>query len=497
MNRWLKGTLIGVGGLVIVGVSAVMIIRRPAFHRYDEASVSQFIAADFIELDKVFSISKFRSGAGHDYSSGTGETCRSMKHYFSPQPTDGKDVSAWYAEPDPATATTIFSPVDGRISAIESEHTPVGKQIHIRPAAAPDFTVRLFHVFPLDSIKVGVRVQAGQQIGRIHQDQGTDIAVEVGGLFGTQDFSYFAVMPDHLFAAYQARGVISRADLIISKEARDAHPLQCAGEQFRQAQDEVADYVHLSGYQAPQSSGQSERGQSSFSSQTPASTSASSSPVTTHSSESVPPLLLQSIGFNLDTYDPATNRAGDLQFTKLKLQFDRLWMDFGFVIPGAQSSTQADKSNPQPTFIVPLGTKVRSLVDGVVVDIKTLSSGDWTVMVAKDAQSPWIYETEHVANPVVKVGDRVKAGQVVAEAANFNNNAPEGFGVFEIGILHGGNPPEHICPFAYLDPAVKEDLHTKIRSLYAAWEEYTGKPNLYDEANLPLPGCLTLDGIPG
>src|SRR3989344_8960841 len=39
-----------------------------------------------------------------------------------------------------------------------------------------------------------------------------------------------------------------------------------------------------------------------------------------------PPLLIKSIGVNLDYYDPATNRAGDFVFTKEKLQFNRLFM---------------------------------------------------------------------------------------------------------------------------------------------------------------------------
>src|SRR5271157_4106095 len=41
------------------------------------------VEADYIELPKIASISKFRSAAGHDYSDAF-ESCRSMKHYFRP-----------------------------------------------------------------------------------------------------------------------------------------------------------------------------------------------------------------------------------------------------------------------------------------------------------------------------------------------------------------------------------------------------------------------------
>src|SRR3989344_6377937 len=165
-----------------------------------------------------------------------------------------------------------------------------------------------------------------------------------------------------------------------------------------------------------------------------------------------PPLLLKSIGINIDFYDPATGRAGDLVFTRDKLQFGVLFTEYGFTIPASMSATGQNKRNPQPTFILPMGTKVRSLVDGVVVGVPVLYSGDYSVMVASSKDSQWRYETEHVINPVVKEGDVVKAGQVVAEVSPHDSNYNNGFGLVEIGILHGGNPSSHVCPFLYLDP---------------------------------------------
>jgi len=77
-----------------------------------------------------------------------------------------------------------------------------------------------------------------------------------------------------------------------------------------------------------------------------------------------------------------------------------------------------------------------------------------------DLRSQEEYETEHIINPKVKVGDKVVAGQVIAEVSNYNKNLP-GFGIVEIGILKGGNPPQHICPFSYLDPSIKEETFKK------------------------------------
>ena len=105
-----------------------------------------------------------------------------------------------------------------------------------------------------------------------------------------------------------------------------------------------------------------------------------------------------------------------------------------------------------------MGTKVRSLVDGVVTNVPLLYSNDYSIMVATNSKSQWQYETEHVTNPLVKVGDTVTAGQVIAEVSPHSKDGNSGFGMVEIGILKGGNPPQHICPFAYLDPSVKDDI---------------------------------------
>lgn len=213
-------------------------------------------------------------------------------------------------------------------------------------------------------------------------------------------------------------------------------------------------------------------------------------------STDTPPLLLKSIGINLDYYDSKTGKAGDFLFTKQKLQFNSLFMGYGFFIPA--SSASPDKKNPQPTYILPLGTQVRSLVDGVVANMPTLWSGDISIQVTTDGKlQRWVYEVEHVINPKVKVGDKVTAGQIVGEVSNFDKGAPPGFGAVEIGILKGGNPPQHVCPFAYLDPSIKEEMLAKIKAFYRSWEEYYGSAALYNEETTAIPGCLTLSPIEG
>lgn len=210
-----------------------------------------------------------------------------------------------------------------------------------------------------------------------------------------------------------------------------------------------------------------------------------------------PPLKLKSIGISLGTYDPATKRAGDIVFTDQHIEGynDVIFFDYGAV---AEANSAAERRlNPQPTFILPLGTKVHSLVDGVVVNVPKLYSNDYSIQIATDSKSQWLYETEHVINPLVKVGDKVKAGQVIAEVSTHDSQYHPGFGLYEIGILHAGNPPTHVCPFAYLDDSIKEDTFAKLTSFYTAWEAYRGNTSLYDESKHVVPGCYTLDPVEG
>lgn len=252
--------LIIVLAVIIVGLFGIFwFVKRPMLvAAVDENYLPKFIQADFIDLDKIASISKFRSASGHDFSS-HGETCRSMKHYFSPPaksgyPLDKNGQLVLPPPPDPATAIPIYSPVDGWIISISEEHTPIGKQFSIRPSSDSNYNIRLFHVYPENGIHAGSKVKAGQRIGSIGENQGTDIAVEVTTLKGPQFVSYFQVMPDTVFANYQKHGIANRQTVIISQAERDANPLQCTGdrdEQFAENYQSNPNYdgeVYLSGY---------------------------------------------------------------------------------------------------------------------------------------------------------------------------------------------------------------------------------------------------------
>lgn len=204
------------------------------------SNIPKFLQADFIGLEKIYAISKFRSGSGHDFSKGSGELCRSMKHYFNAKRTEEIEKlisqnNGFSPAPDGQTDRPIYSPVDGEIIDIASEQMGADEQIYIRPDAYQKFTIRLFHIYTSPGIKSGSKVKAGQKIGVIGQYQNTDVVVTIGR---NNYVSYFEIMPDELFAKYQALGIKNRSDLIISKATRDANPLQCNGEWFTKNYDQ-------------------------------------------------------------------------------------------------------------------------------------------------------------------------------------------------------------------------------------------------------------------
>lgn len=208
---------------------------------------------------------------------------------------------------------------------------------------------------------------------------------------------------------------------------------------------------------------------------------------------------IKHLGINLGEFDPKTEMAGDLKFTKFEFpegSFDTIFVDYGRREPNNSAEGNSERYNPQPTFLAPLGTKVHALIDGTVVDVPKLYSNDYSVHMQGEG-SDLIFETEHVINVTVKKGDRVKAGDVIAEVSDYNGDKLDGLGLVEIGVLIPGNPPKHACTFDFLDDSIKQQTLNQISSLQKAWETYKGDSSVYDEKTQVLPGCLSRDLIEG
>ena len=192
--------------------------QGPPTWNVETQGVPRFITHDYIDLSRIGMISRFRSAAGHSYTDEF-ESCRSMKHYFRPARNGAETIR-------------IFSPVTGEITRTIQEWA--GVQIWIRSKDYPAFTVILFHVNPSISTADGTPVTGGQQIGTHIGDQtGSDVGVAVADPAGFRLISWFEAIAEPLMAGYASRGLSPVSDAIITRSDRDASPLSCSGETFR------------------------------------------------------------------------------------------------------------------------------------------------------------------------------------------------------------------------------------------------------------------------
>ncbi|HPO14564.1 MAG TPA: hypothetical protein PLI09_14065 [Candidatus Hydrogenedentes bacterium] len=179
-------------------------------------AVEPFITHNYIDLQNIQKISRFRSGIGHDYSfTETDETCRSMKHYFVPY--EGLDWST----------INIFCPVSGTVFIVEEEWT--GWKVQLLADAPSDVIFIFFHITPKAGLEVNSHVEAGECIGtHIGNETFCDISIIYQGHLR----SFFELITDDVLQEYLDRGASWRYDFIITKGERDADPLTCDGTAF-------------------------------------------------------------------------------------------------------------------------------------------------------------------------------------------------------------------------------------------------------------------------
>ena len=203
-------------------------VSQTAIHDFanHQDEIPKFVSNDYIDMEKIGSISRFRSGYGHDYVDDF-ETCRSMKHYYCPK-----------ASVTDFSTIDIFSPITGTVVSMEESN---GIRINIKSSSYPEYQFIIFHVNTLPYIQNGYEVEAGEKIGtHINNTINptiSDIAVQRFVLhnnqFKKQLISFFDVMEDDFFASYSAQSQINtRSDLIISDIERNSDLLTCIGEEF-------------------------------------------------------------------------------------------------------------------------------------------------------------------------------------------------------------------------------------------------------------------------
>ncbi len=198
----------------------------------DKDGIPKFVNTNYIELSKIYRISKYRSSVGHDYSDSY-EQCRSMKHYFQPK----NDID-W-------ATVKIYSPVSGTITRVEPESIG-GTKIEIAAEEYPAFRISIFHINLQGTRNVDDKISSGELLGtHIGSQTYSDISVIVNDPTKQgRMVSWFDVITDNVFNEYSARGVSTRSAMMISKSDRDANPLTCSGDTFTST-DPLENWVNL------------------------------------------------------------------------------------------------------------------------------------------------------------------------------------------------------------------------------------------------------------
>ena len=219
------------------------------------------------------------------------------------------------------------------------------------------------------------------------------------------------------------------------------------------------------------------------------------------------PKVIQNWGLALDPYDAATGKAGVMQLAGVTpptfsnpadtAAYSRIVGLYGDVVQGILE--------PQMAFIAPLGTPVISMLDGTVCDLPQLYSNDYSVRVAPKGMAcmtggaPILFEHEHLISPLVKVGDKVQAGQRLGTVSDYNSNwKAKGMGMIETGVFFaksGSNVPWHACLANYLAPSKKAAMTNVLTSIENGWIAVRNDPGLYSLAAQNPIGCLTQDDI--
>jgi hypothetical protein len=157
------------------------------------------------------------------------------------------------------------------------------------------------------------------------------------------------------------------------------------------------------------------------------------------------PKVLQNWALALAPFDAATGRAGVMQISGVEPPTFSNPEDtamYSHIVGLYGESIKGGIQEPQMGFYAPLGTPVIAMSDGVVCSRPKLYSGDYSVRVAptgfdcRDGAASVLVEHEHLLNPTVQEGDRVRAGQQLGTVSDYNPHwKAKGLGVIETGIF--------------------------------------------------------------
>jgi hypothetical protein len=245
------------GSVLGICLITTIITSMPMNHARGTVVHPELIESHVTDISMLEELSRFRSGAGHDFSydpsfsyggeyfgaTDSTEPDSSMKHYFAPYAIHLGDF----------TTIPVYAPFDGVITRVTEEvndddSSIVNKRVEITSVDNSNYTAILFHlnldndypqilndwpaaVWPFhqvdDATYVTDSLIAGDFMG--YADMRTSHDFDIAVLYSVSStekywVSYFDLMPETLFSTYSARNA-DRADLSISKASRTSTPV--------------------------------------------------------------------------------------------------------------------------------------------------------------------------------------------------------------------------------------------------------------------------------
>lgn len=152
---------------------------------------------------------------------------------------------------------------------------------------------------------------------------------------------------------------------------------------------------------------------------------------------------------------------------------------------------ERNRKNPALEFTpVIKDTPIIASIDGEVSYILNQDqSSDYEVFLKPSNSSPWQVSYDHLTDVTLKVGDKLKAGDIVGKPALQNN----GFYRYEIQVYKNDeNGGKHICPTSVLSEAVKDMWLKGLRDLQLQWNQGAQRIMYDTESQEPI-GCVTLE----
>lgn len=192
--------------------------------------------------------------------------------------------------------------------------------------------------------------------------------------------------------------------------------------------------------------------------------------------------VLKNLGVSFESWNRNTNRAGAFLF---KSSENKLFLEYGAEVPSSEGGT---KILPTFEYRTSPDADVLSAIDGVVTKVDYQSNTqDYEILIQPEENSQWTLGQDHINNPRVTKGNRVKAGDILGKVGSFG----EGLGRTEIMLWKSSSTrPETHCPLKYFDPQLLSQYKQKIQQHMKDWEEFKGNSNIYNENNHILPGCI-------